>query len=83
MARNTLRLMHARVVVGLDDQGRSTILSDANTETRLATEAFTRNVIWGADVVPTPVTADTAMKDAATIPPPPAGYYVDISTFPR
>ena len=82
MAKEHLEAYARRVVVGLDDHGRSTIISDANTETRLATEAFTRNVIWGADVVPTPVMADTAMNDAATIPPPPAGYYFDISTFP-
>jgi mannose-6-phosphate isomerase-like protein (cupin superfamily) len=48
----------------------------------LATVAFTRNVIWGAEEVPTRVMADNAMTDAATIPPPPAGYYCDISTFP-
>jgi hypothetical protein len=82
MAKEHLEAYARRILVGLDDRGRSTIVSDANTETRLATEAFTRNVIWGADVVPTPVTADNAVKDAATIPPPPAGYYYDISTFP-
>lgn len=74
---------HARrVLVGLDDLGRSTITADGPTETRLATPAFTRNVVWGADVVPTPVTAANAVTDAATIPPPPAGYYYDISSFP-
>ena len=46
MAREHLAAHARRVLVGLDDQGRSTIVSDANTETRLATEAFTRNVIW-------------------------------------
>jgi mannose-6-phosphate isomerase-like protein (cupin superfamily) len=70
------------VLVGADDDGRSVIITDENTTTRLATEAFTRNVIWGATEVPTPVTADNAMTDAALIPPPPQGYYYDISTFP-
>ena len=82
MALEHLHSYARRVVVGLDIQGRSTIVSDAITETRLATQAFTRNVIWGADVVPTFVLADNAMTDAATIPPPPRGYYYDISTFP-
>src|SRR3954449_9661191 len=71
-----------RVIVGLDDDGRSTIVSDAPTEARLATEAFTGNLIWGGDVVPTPVMAGNAVEDAAAIPPPPTGYYYDISTFP-
>ena len=82
MAMEHLEHRARRVVVGTDEHGRSTIVSDGNTETRLVTEAFTRNVIWGATEVPTPVTADNAMTDAALIPPPPAGYYYDISTFP-
>src|SRR3954451_9949108 len=82
MAGEHLEARARRVLVGLDDSGRSTIISDADAETRLATPAFTRNVIWGADVVPTPVMAENAMTEAATIPPPPAGYYCDISTFP-
>jgi mannose-6-phosphate isomerase-like protein (cupin superfamily) len=82
MAGEHLEARARRVLVGLDDSGRSTIISDADVETRLATLAFTRNVIWGADVVPTPVMAENAMTEAATIPPPPAGYYCDISTFP-
>src|SRR5437764_8488687 len=71
-----------RVLIGLDDEGRSAIVSDANTDTRLVTDAFTRNVLWGADVVPTPVLADNAVNDATAIPPPPRGYYYDISAFP-
>src|SRR4051794_24702803 len=82
MAGEHLEARARRVLVGLDDSGRSTIISDADVETRLATLAFTRNVIWGADVVPTPVMAENAMTEAATIPPPPTGYYYDISTFP-
>lgn len=82
MAQGHFTYHARRVLVGVDDQGRSTIVSDADTETRLATAAFTRNVIWGGDDVPSPVMADNAVKDAATIPPPPRGYYYDISTFP-
>ena len=82
MANEHLEHQSRRVLVGVDDRGRSTIVSDENTTTRLATEAFTRNVIWGATEVPTAVTADNAMTDAALIPPPPHGYYYDISTFP-
>ena len=82
VAREHLQAYARRIVVGVDDEGRSTFVSDANTDTRLVTEAFTRNVIWGGDVVPTPVLADNAVRDAAEIPPPPSGYYYDVSTFP-
>ena len=82
MTGEHLRARARRVLAGLDDLGRSTFVSDAPAETRLATAAFTRNVIWGGDVVPSPVKAENSMTDAATIPPPPAGYYFDISTFP-
>src|SRR5918998_3429778 len=82
MTRDYLAAHARRVLVGLDDEGRSTIVSDAPTEARLATAAFTRNLIWGGDVVPTPVMAENAVEDAGTIPPPPSGYYYDISTFP-
>src|SRR5918999_3630782 len=82
MTRDHLAAHARRVLVGLDDEGRSTIVSDAPTEARLATAAFTRNLIWGGDVVPTPVMAENAVEDAGTIPPPPSGYYYDISTFP-
>ncbi len=47
MAKEHLQFYARRVLVGLDDHGQSTILNDTNTDTRLATEAFTRNVIWG------------------------------------
>lgn len=82
MAGEHLEARARRVVVGVDQEGRSTIVSDGLSETRLATQAFTRNIIWGADTVPTPVMAENAVTDAATIPPPPAGYYCDVSTFP-
>jgi hypothetical protein len=82
MAGEHLEARARCVLVGLDELGRSMFVSDGFSETRLATQAFTRNVVWGADIVPTPVMAENAMTDAATIPPPPAGYYCDISTFP-
>lgn len=82
MSQQHLNARARRAVVGLDQQNRSTIVSDGNTETRLATPAFTRNVIWGSPLVPTPVMAENTADDAAAIPPPPEGYYYDISTFP-
>lgn len=82
MTQQHLNALARRVVVGWDEQNRSTIVSDGDTEIRLATPAVTRNVIWGSTVAPTPVEAENAVDDAAAIPPPPRGYYYDISTFP-
>lgn len=82
MAQDHLAAHARRIVTAEDGDGRSSIVSDGPTETRLATPAFTRNVIWGGDRVPTPVGAENAVHDAAAIPPPPEGYYYDISTFP-
>jgi hypothetical protein len=82
MAGEHLEARARRIVTGVDGHGRSTIVSDGPTDTRLATEAFTRNLIWQADEVPAHVAADHSLGDAAAIPPPPRGYYYDISTFP-
>lgn len=69
-------------MVGLDKAGRSSFVSDASTETRVATQAYTINQIWQATVVPTPVMAENTLGEQAVIPPPPAGYTYVITTFP-
>jgi len=71
-----------RIVVGLDADGRSTFVSDGDTDSRLATEAYTRNVLWQATEVPTPVMADSGLARDAPIPPPPEGYAYNLTTFP-
>jgi mannose-6-phosphate isomerase-like protein (cupin superfamily) len=75
--------VHARrIVIGLDDEGKSSIVSDGLTQTRLITGAFTRNDIWQATSVPTPVMAENTLGDKAVIPPPPRGYTYNITAFP-
>ena len=71
-----------RIVIGLDEAGRSTIVGDGPTETRVATEAYTINQIWQATQVPTPVMAENTLGATAVIPPPPNGYTYVITTFP-
>ncbi len=71
-----------RVVIGLDDEGRSTIVSDGPTETRLITDAFARNDLWQATEVPTPALAENTLGSTAVIPPPPRGYTYNLTTFP-
>ena len=75
-------MLARRIVVGLDAEGRSTIVEDGPTGTRLATDAYTLNQIWQATSVPTPVTADNTLGDEAMIPVPPNGYTFVIATFP-
>jgi mannose-6-phosphate isomerase-like protein (cupin superfamily) len=71
-----------RVVIGLDEDGRSSIVSDGLTETRLVTPAWTLNQIWQATSVPSHVMAENTLGDKAVIPPPPGGYTYVITTFP-
>jgi hypothetical protein len=71
------------IVTGVDDEGRSVFVSDALTSDRLVTDGYTRNLLWQALEVPTPVTAESGPGDAAVIPPPPAGYdYLVVSFAP-
>src|SRR3954447_4509396 len=82
MTGEHLRARARVVVAGLDEQGRSSIVSDGLTETRLATPAFTINQTWGVKSVPTHVQADNALGLEAVIPPPPQGFYHVLATFP-
>ncbi|KQU28471.1 MULTISPECIES: cupin domain-containing protein [unclassified Rhodococcus (in: high G+C Gram-positive bacteria)] len=69
------------IVTGLDDAGRSTIVSDGPTTDRLVADGYTRNHLWQATEVPTPVTAPSGPGDASIIPPPPTGYNYVITAF--
>jgi hypothetical protein len=71
-----------RVVTGLDEKGKSTIVSDGLTETRLVADAFTLNHLWKSLKVPDHVRQENALGTEVLIPPPPAGFTYLISTFP-
>ena len=62
------------IVTGLDANGRSTFVSDSPTTDRLVADGYTRNHLWQAMEVPTPVMAPNGPGNASIIPPPPAGY---------
>ena len=77
------RDVHARrVVTGLDEHGRSTIVSDDLAATRLEADAFTLNHIWKSLTVPDNCLQENALGSEVLIPPPPAGFTYLISTFP-
>jgi mannose-6-phosphate isomerase-like protein (cupin superfamily) len=69
------------IVTGLDAEGRSTFVSDGLTADRLVADGYTRNHLWQATEVPTPVMAPNGPGDASIIPPPPAGYNYGITAF--
>jgi mannose-6-phosphate isomerase-like protein (cupin superfamily) len=82
MAGEYRDLRARRIVTGLDDQGRSAIVSDAYTDTRLVTDAFMRNDIWQAKEVPSSALAENTLAEVAVIPPPPLGYTYNLTAFP-
>ncbi|KQS64269.1 cupin domain-containing protein [Modestobacter sp. Leaf380] len=69
------------IVTGLDEDGRSTFVSDGPTTDRLVADGYTRNHLWQAVEVPTPTTAPTGPGGADVIPPPPAGLNYVITAF--
>jgi hypothetical protein len=82
MAGEHMEMRVRRVVAGLDESGRSTVISDGFTETRAATPAFTLNQIWQVTSVPPHVMAENTLGDVAVIPPPPNGFTHVIAAFP-
>jgi Cupin domain len=82
MAGEHLKHRARRIITGLDHKNRSSFVSDGLAESRLATKAFTRSVIWQATSVPTPVMGENTLGDKAVVAPPPGGYNYVITSFP-
>lgn len=73
----------ARVVVtGIGANGRSTIVSDGNTGTRIVTPTFAVGDVWRMDSVPTSVAADNALGTGVVLSPPHGGLIVRTVAFP-
>jgi mannose-6-phosphate isomerase-like protein (cupin superfamily) len=70
-----------RVVIGLDENGRSACISDELTPSRLVVPAFTLNHIWSSEAVPVDVHTDNALSEEFHILPPPAGYTYMVTTY--
>ena len=70
-----------RVVSGFDENGRSTIVSDANTTRRVAEPAFTVCDIWETQSLPVPMNQEPAEGDV-TLLPPATGFTYRVTTFP-
>lgn len=71
-----------RVIAGLDANGRSTVVLDENTSTRVALPAFTVNDVWRVDQLPARMSADDTLTAEVELEPPAAGLVVRLATFP-
>jgi hypothetical protein len=82
MVGEHLELQTRRVTTGLDADGRSTVISDENTPTRVALAAFTVNDIWRVDALPTHVDEMHTLGDELELTPPKAGVVFRVAAFP-
>jgi mannose-6-phosphate isomerase-like protein (cupin superfamily) len=71
-----------RVVTGVDANGKSTVVSDQDTATRVALPGFTVNDLWRVDSLPTHVDELDTLTEEVVLDPPAAGLVFRIATFP-
>ncbi|MEU2089971.1 cupin domain-containing protein [Nocardia beijingensis] len=71
-----------RVIAGLDADGKSTVVADENTATRVALPAFTVNDVWRVDSLPGRYQDEDTLKPDVELDPPANGLVVRLATFP-
>ncbi|TDP37745.1 cupin domain-containing protein [Nocardia ignorata] len=71
-----------RVIAGLDGDGKSTIVVDEDTATRIALPAFTVNDVWRVDALPAAMADGDTLGSEVELDPPAAGVVVRLATFP-
>jgi mannose-6-phosphate isomerase-like protein (cupin superfamily) len=71
-----------RVVTGVDADGKSAIVKDENTSTRITLPLFTLNDIWRLDSLPSRVDDDETLTGEVELDPPPTGLVVRLATVP-
>jgi hypothetical protein len=71
-----------RVVAGLNSEGKSTVLLDEQTATRVVLPAFTVNDVWRLDAIPATFSSDGTLGSELQLEPPAAGLVVRLVTFP-
>jgi hypothetical protein len=70
-----------RVIAGVDDKGRSTVVADEITPQRATAAAFTICDIWETESLPIPMDA-AAVVGEVSIYPPKAGFTFRVCAFP-
>jgi mannose-6-phosphate isomerase-like protein (cupin superfamily) len=81
MAGEHLNAQARRVVSGLDENGKSTIVFDGNTTTRVATPGFTAMDIWQIDGLPGHVNDDDSTTGEVALSVPLGGQIYRLCTF--
>lgn len=81
MSSSHLDAVARRVVSGVDAEGRSVIVVDEQTRTRVALPAFTSNDVWRSDTVPTTFASDD-LREELEFAPAESGIIVRLVTFP-
>jgi hypothetical protein len=81
MSAEHLGTQARRVVSGVNQDGKSTIITDEITTVRAALPAFTCNDVWRVSHVPTSFD-DDALGEEFKFNPPAAGIIVRLVTFP-
>jgi mannose-6-phosphate isomerase-like protein (cupin superfamily) len=75
--------VHARrVVTGLDHEGRSTIVLDEISTTRIVAEAFSVCDVWTTPALPSPVLQSDALDGTVLLNPPLTGFTYRLVSFP-
>ncbi|NIH80743.1 cupin domain-containing protein [Amycolatopsis viridis] len=81
MAGEHTNVRARRVVTGVDENGRSAILVDEDTATRVALPGFTVNDVWRVDRLPSHVDDGDTLTGEVELDPPANGL-VRLATFP-
>jgi hypothetical protein len=71
-----------RVIAGVDADGRSTIVTDEDTATRIELPGFTVNDVWRVDSLPAHVDEEDTLTGEVELDPPASGFVVRLATFP-
>ncbi|MFS4108558.1 MULTISPECIES: cupin domain-containing protein [unclassified Streptomyces] len=71
-----------RVVTGVDADGRSAVLTDELTATRVTLPGFTVNDVWRVDALPAAVADGDTLTGEVVLEPPADGLVVRLATFP-
>ncbi len=82
MTEEHLNKKARRVIAGVDENGKSTILVDEETKTRVALPAFTVNDVWRLDSLPAKFSDDDTLGDEVELAPPAKGVVCRLATFP-